>query len=284
MAAPNRPRVFFVGNPDKPNATSVLDDLRLFARDRCEIVGADLRPDARGAIAAGADRVIVLGGDGTLIGVARSLGALQIPLIGVNLGKLGFLAEFSVDEIKAGFDSLLSDPSLIARGAILDARVRQNDGPVEQGLAVNDCVIHAGPPFRMITLGVFINGEHLTNVRGDGLIVCTPNGSTAHNLSAGGPIVQPAVDAIVLTPLNPHSLTHRPLVIEQTSVIEIHAIAVNPGTTAILDGQVSFPVRPDDRVQVRRFSADVLIVRNPRYPRWHKLTNKLHWGRAPNFD
>jgi len=136
----------------------------------------------------------------------------------------------------------------------------------------------------MITLGVSVNGEHLTDVRGDGLIVCTPSGSTAHNLSAGGPIMQPGVDAMVLTPLNPHSLTHRPLVIECDAVIEISANAVNEGTTAIIDGQVSYSLKTGDRVTVKRSTSDVLLVRNPKYAQWHKLVTKLHWGKAPAYE
>jgi NAD+ kinase len=276
-------RVFLLGNPEKKDAGHLLDDLRRFAAARCDVVGADLRIDGRVAVAAEADRIIVLGGDGTLIGVARSLEADQIPLAGVNLGKLGFLAEFSVDELKNAFDQVMADATLIHRRLLLNVEVRQDQSVRDVHLAVNDCVIHAGPPYRMIALGVSINGEHLTEVRGDGLIVCTPGGSTAHNLSAGGPIVQPGVDAIIMTPLSPHSLTHRPLVIEREAVIDIVAERVNPGTAALIDGQVSCPLAPGDRVSVRRFEKDLLLVRNPLYVRWHKLVSKLHWGRAPDY-
>ena len=136
----------------------------------------------------------------------------------------------------------------------------------------------------MVNLGVTINQHHLTEVGGDGLIVCTPSGSTAHNMSAGGPIMQCGVDAIVLTPLCPHSLTHRPLVIERDAVIDILACTVNEGTTAMIDGQVSCPLRPGDRITVRRCDRDWLVVRNPLFTGWHKLVHKLHWGQAPNYD
>jgi len=148
---------------------------------------------------------------------------------------------------------------------------------------VNDCVFQAGPPYRIIRLGLSINGEHLTDVEGDGLIVSTPSGSTAHNLSAGGPILQPGVAAIILTPLNPHSLTHKPLVIEGASVVEVAAYDVNEGTTLIIDGQVSCPLGGADRVLIERFAHDFLIVRNPRHTLWNKLVGKFHWGRAPNY-
>ena len=277
-------RVYLLANPDKPEAARAMRAAENFQVEGVEIVGSAVGLDATDAVKAGVDRLIVLGGDGTLIGVARSLGANQLPLVGVNIGKLGFLAEFSPDELKESFERIIRDDTLVTRRIVLHVTVRHNGGVRDTSLAINDCVIHAGPPYRIIRLGVSINGEHLTTVGGDGLIVCTPSGSTAHNLSAGGPILQPSVPAIVLSPMNPHSLTHKPLVVESDSTIEIHASEVNEGSTAIIDGQVTFPLQPGDRITVRRFESDYLLVRNPLYTRWHKLVTKLHWGRSPSYD
>lgn len=277
-------RVYLLGNPDKRDAPPAVDELRTFAATRCALLGAAMNREVRPAIEGKADRIIVIGGDGTLIGVARALGADQIPLVGVNVGKLGFLAEFSLGELKQCFDEAMCDDKLISRRAVLQIHVQHNGGVQHTSLAINDCVIQAGPPFRLIQLGVSINGEKLTDIGGDGLIVCTPSGSTAHNLSAGGPIMQPDVDAIILTPLNPHSLTHKPLAVEQSSVIEVLAMSMNAGTTVIIDGQVAYPLGSGDRVTVRRFSSDFLLVRNPLYSVWHKLVSKLHWGRSPSYE
>ncbi len=277
-------RVYLLGNPDKKEAKSVLDALREFAATRCDVVGVSMGRDGKEATAAQPDRIVVLGGDGTLIGAARSLGANQVPLIGVNVGKLGFLAEFSLEELKQHFDRAMSDDSLVSHRTVLEISILRDGVVKERSLAINDCVIQAGPPFRIINLGISIHGEHLTDVGGDGLIVCTPSGSTAHNLSAGGPIMQPDVDAIILTPMNPHSLTHKPLVVDRESVIEIVASTVNEGTTAIIDGQVSYALRPGDRVAVRRFSSDFLLVRNPQHAKWHNLMTKLHWGQSPTYE
>ncbi|MCH7594958.1 MAG: NAD(+)/NADH kinase [Planctomycetes bacterium] len=277
-------RVYLVGNPDKPDAARALEELRSLSSPGCQVVGASLSRDAHGAVEAHADRVIVIGGDGTLIGIARSLGADQIPLVGVNVGKLGFLAEFSLEDLKSSLDRALHDEALVSRRTVLQVTVHRNGGGTDVSLAINDCVIQAGPPFRVINLAIAIDGEHLTNVAGDGLIVCTPSGSTAHNLSAGGPILQPEIGAIVLTPLSPHSLTHKPLVVERESTIEIRAVAVNDGTTVIIDGQVSYPLGPGDRVSVERFGTDFLIVRNPLHAKWHNLVTKLHWGRSPSYE
>ncbi len=273
-------RVYLLGNPEKKNAPKVLEELRTFAAGRCTVTGATLAHDGQSALATSPDRIVVVGGDGTLIGVARTLGDRQVPLIGVNVGKLGFLAEFSVEELKRHFDRAIGDDKLISRRTVLEVTV-QHAGASDRSLAINDCVIQAGPPFRMIHLDLSVNGERLTTVAGDGLIVSTPSGSTAHNLSAGGPIIQPDLCAIIVTPLCPHSLTHKPLVVECESVIEVAATTVNEGTTAIIDGQVSYPLKAGDRVIGRRFAHDFLLVRNPQYARWQQLITKLHWGHLP---
>lgn len=277
-------RVFFFGNPYKKGVEPILEELVEFAGPRCKVVGHEVSLNGPAAVEAGADRIVALGGDGTLIGVARSLGTDQIPIIGVNFGKLGFLAEFTLDEVKHSFEQALCDNELVRPRTALHVTVARNGDVRHTGLAINDCVIQAGPPFRMVNLDVSINDEHLTSLRGDGLIVCTPSGSTAHNLSAGGPILQPGIEGIVLTPLCPHSLTHKPLVVERDFVIEIVASDVNPGTTAIIDGQVSCALAQGDRTTVRRAAADYLLVRNPRYARWHKLVTKLYWGQAIELD
>ncbi|MFH1267426.1 MAG: NAD(+)/NADH kinase [Planctomycetota bacterium] len=196
-------RVFILGNPEKGSVALALAGLQQFAAGRCTLVGAGMGLDARPALEAGAEVIVVLGGDGTLLSVARSLGDHQIPLIGVNLGRLGFLANFSVDELRTHFDQAIHNPALIEQRMILDVNVHRNGRQRFASRAMNDCVIQAGPPFRIIELLVYLDGQQLTSIGGDGVIVCTPTGSTAHNLSAGGPIVQAGVHAIVLTPLCP---------------------------------------------------------------------------------
>jgi len=281
MTAARRPRrVFILGNPTKQEVPAALDELRDFVADRAELVGAELGIDGQLAIEAKADYVIVLGGDGTLLAVARSLGANQIPLIGVNFGKLGFLTQFSVHQLKERFDSLLHNGNLITERTMLRVRVTHADGQAPyESLCVNDCVIQAGPPFRLICLQIELDGRKLTKVCGDGLIVCTPTGSTAHNMSAGGPLLMADVHSIVLTPLNPHSLTHRPIVMNAESKLIIEAEDVNPGSMAILDGQLHCPVRAGDKVQIVQGSQRWSLVRNPRRPKWHNLVTKLRWGR-----
>jgi len=246
-------------------------------------VGAELSLDGGIALEAGAGKIIVLGGDGTILGVGRSLGAKQIPLIGVNLGKLGFMAEFTVEELLDQFNKAVTDDTLIEQRMILHAAVWRLRTMRFESLCVNDCVIQAGPPFRMITLSIGIDGVHLTEVSGDGLIVSTPSGSTGHNLSAGGPIVQAGVKAIVLTPLSPHSLTHRPVVVERHSQIEIAASEISEGTTVIVDGQVQFPLSKADTIALKKYDINLQLVRNPLHAKWHKLVTKLSWGRPADL-
>jgi len=277
------PRVFIVGNPDKPEVPPAMERLTAFIAERANLVGTDLGLDARRATDAQADFLVVLGGDGTMLSVARSLGPKQIPLIGVNFGKLGFLTHFTVEQLIDGFDDVVADGGLITERMMLNVRVEYADGrPGCGGICVNDCVIHAGPPFRMTSFDVELDGEQLTRVSGDGLIVCTPTGSTAHNLSVGGPVLMVAVHSFVLTPLNPHSLTHRPIVIDSDIRVVIRAKEVNPGTTALMDGQVSCPLRAGDSVCITRSPHRCRIVRNPSVPHWHNLITKLGWGYLPN--
>lgn len=274
-------RIFILGNPDKPEVVGVFNDLVDFAASRCHLVGAELSLDGKIALEAGAGKIIVLGGDGTLLGVSRSLRGHQVPLIGVNLGKLGFLAEFTVAELKEHFDRAVGDETLVDQRMLLNVTVRRVGTVRFESLSVNDCVVQTGPPFRMITLGVAIDGIRLTEVSGDGLIVCTPSGSTGHNLSAGGPIVQAGVKAIVLTPLCPHSLTHRPVLVERRSEIEIAALRVYSASMVIVDGQVSYELAEGDTITIRRFSSNFQTVRNPQHPVWHNLVTKMGWGVLP---
>ncbi|MCB9849166.1 MAG: NAD(+)/NADH kinase [Phycisphaerales bacterium] len=280
MSAAHAPRIFILGNPAKSEVPDALADLREFVGKRATLVGAELNLDGHVAVDAGADLIVVLGGDGTLLSVVRALGDRQIPLIGVNFGKLGFLTQFSVRQFKEHFESLINNGDLINRRSMLQVRIQDGAGKPFESLCVNDCVIHAGPPFRVVCLSLTLNGRRLTNVCGDGLIVCTPTGSTAHNLSAGGPLLMADVDGIVLTPLNPHSLTHRPILVNSASTLTIEPVQLNPGTTAIIDGQVQRALRADDRVEIRQSEQSWSFVRNPRRAPWHNLLTKLRWGKS----
>lgn len=282
-ATPRQKRVFLIGNPDKPSIHQKVEELAEWVRQRARLVGTALSWPQPLRFTEQPDLIIVLGGDGTLLGVARSLGERQLPIAGVNLGKLGYLAEFSIEELRNSFDQILTDPACISPRPILEVTILRKGKARFQDLAINDCVIHAGPPFRMIELSVRVNDHDLTTLAGDGLVIATPGGSTAHNMSAGGPIIQGRVEAIVLTPLCPHSLTHRPVVVEASARIEVLPRRVNQGTTASLDGQVSSPLAVGDQLLARRYEHKFLLIRNPAYPPWNTLITKLGWGQVPGY-
>lgn len=243
-----------------------------------------------------ADLVMVLGGDGTFLAQARRCLALNLPIIGVNFGNLGFLAEFDMPAFERQAASLLGDAPLELRDRMLiHAEVlrdlsRQSEAIVFAEPAVNDCVITAGPPFRMIELGLEIDGEPGPVLRGDGVIVSTPTGSTAYSVSAGGPIVSPEVRCISITPIAAHSLSFRPIVLPPTSDITLEVRRANGfpsgdgGTTLVLDGQVHVRLLQGDKVHFRRHTSCIRLVHNSDTDYWTTLMRKMHWAVKPGSD
>jgi len=280
MNSARRTKVYIAANPRKASAHDALRRVVEFAQQQSEIIAADFGP-LDPAKAKQADRVIVLGGDGTILGAARAMGENQVPLIGVNLGKLGYLAEFSLQEFQQQLERILTDPSLICPSIMLDVTIENRHADRFHGIAANDCVLQAGPPFRMIELEVSLDGEPLTRLAGDGLIIATPNGSTAYNLSAGGPLLQPTVHGMAITPICAHSLTHKPVVVDESVTVQVTPKRINEGTRVSLDGQVMLPIAIGDTVSIKKFHRDLLLVRNPAYRPWHTLVAKLKWGQPP---
>ena len=198
----------------------------------------------------------------------------------MNLGKLGFLADFTLEQLEQDGDSIFNDDISISRRMILSVHIESNDEPL-QTLAINDCVVLAGPPFRLIEVVAHVDEDEVARVRGDGLIVATPTGSTAHNLSAGGPILEPTAPSAILTPICPHALTFRPLVLSSEHEITLTLEEGNPGTTVAVDGRVERLLKPSDQIQIRRYSSDFLLVRNACNSQWSALQRKLMWGATP---
>jgi NAD+ kinase len=234
------------------------------------------------------DFAIVFGGDGSIISTARNVSKASLPVIGVNVGKLGFLAEFSEAELEDFFPRLKKDDVPIDKRMMLNCRVFNNSRPKNQhekfcSAAINDIYITAGPPFRMIELKILVDGQPLAGCITDGLIISTPTGSTAYNLSAGGPILSPKIEAVVITPICPHSLSFRPIVINADSKIEVFGVRVNEGTTISIDGQVSLNLSIDDVVSIEKADSDFLIVNNPLRSQWDTLATKLSWAEKPKY-
>ncbi len=275
----NRPRIIVLYNPGKPEAQTVLASLLDRICGEVDVIATQPIGETSSCAEMNPHRAIVLGGDGSILAVVRSLDCRQIPIIGVNLGKLGFLAEFSMDEVVHHLDTLLNDSALVSSRMMLEVTVTRDGREAFQSLAVNDFVVHAGPPYRMVKLSIEVDQSHLTTFDGDGLVVATPSGSTAHNMSVGGPLVQAEVRAMVLSPIAPHSFTHRPFVFAGAETIEVHIRQANEGTSLVVDGQIPLPLAEGDALKVSQAPIDFLLMRNPSQPKWHTLISKLGWGR-----
>jgi NAD+ kinase len=277
-------RVAIIGSPEKEAAAETLERTRRWLEGRAEVVFAELTYDSSRSLSGRPEMLVVLGGDGTLIAAVHGLREKQLPIVGVNLGKLGFLAEFTIDDLEREGDFLFRGDLPITRRVMLDVRVERIGGSFFRTPAVNDCVIFAGPPFRMIEMTVEADGDEVARVRGDGLIVATASGSTAHNLSAGGPILEPTAESFILTPICPHALTYRPLTLDSRRRIVLRVTQANPGTTVAIDGHICRPFQANDRIVLTRYEADCLVVRNPKRSAWYALRQKLMWGESPTMQ
>jgi NAD+ kinase len=277
-------KIIIFGDPSRRFATEAMERFVEFAQERVEILancfdGACVMDTLKQA-----DFAVVFGGDGTILSAARDICEADVPVLGVNVGKLGFLAEFSVDELLELFDRVTDDPELIEKRMILTCTINRDGKEYFTSTAVNDVVISAGAPFNMVETKISVKSQPVVSCIGDGLIVSTPTGSTAYNLSAGGPILSANLSAIVITSLCPHSLSFRPIVISADNVIEIEPVKVNPGTTINLDGQVSHQLYTDDVVTIQRHHGAFLVVNNPLRTQWDTLAGKLNWAQKPKYN
>ena len=229
-----------------------------------------------------ADLVVVLGGDGTFLGAARRLASSQIPVVGVNLGRLGFLTEFGPKEFLASAEAILAGQLKALPRMMLDVQVCRNGQPCFQSPAMNEVSILAGEPFRMIELNVRHREVEVCTFFGDGLILATPTGSTAYTLSAGGPILMPGMQAIVMTPVAAHSLSMRPVVLTSEYPVEVRPVRANPGTTASIDGQIRYGLAAGDVVEVVASPHRLWVVQNPHWPFFRTLRTKMQWGHSPH--
>ena len=273
-------RVLIIGSKKKPQVVKVAGELSKWLAERTEnvqMVWLDEKPSETDR----ADLAVVLGGDGTILNAARWLSAKEVPVLGVNMGKLGFLAEFSVSDLKEYWADISAQKCRVLERMTLDCEIA--DQKFRQP-AINDVIITAGEPFRLIELTMYLGKSEVGSLSGDGLIISTPTGSTAYNMSAGGPIVDPKVQAIMLTPICPHSLNHRPLVIDSKYEITITAKRVNKGTTIILDGQVSREFAVGQKLKVRRGKYNLQVITSPARDHWGTLSKKLHWAKGPEYS
>jgi NAD+ kinase len=272
--------------PGEPRALAAVRDLAklldergvraLFEEEAAAAVGAAGVP--RGALAREADLIVVLGGDGTLLAVARAVAERPVPILGINLGTLGFLAEVSVDEMQPAIARALAGEMAIEERMRLDVSLDRGPEAARRWLALNDAVITKGASARIVDLEARADGQLVTTYHADGLIVSTPTGSTAYSLSAGGPILLPGVPSLVLTPICPHALTQRPLVLPDSAVVEVVVHPRGGEVQLAVDGQEGAPLHEGARVTVRRSAHPALLVVPPQRSRFEVLRTKLRWG------
>jgi NAD+ kinase len=284
-------RVGVVAKPDPRRAGPVLKQVLrrlerahvgyLLDHQAAETVGRHEEGVKRSDMAGKVDLVLVAGGDGTILSVARGLGRAQVPVAGINLGGLGFLTEFTSKEIDLLLDAILQGKHRVDRRMMLSVEVRRRDGSREKQLVLNDAVVNKSALARILEIELRVAEQVITTYRADGLILSTPTGSTAYGLSAGGPIVHPDLRAIVVIPICPHTLTNRPLVIPGDQVLEAtvrHGDEGNHPFLLTLDGQVGLPLRRGDVVRVKRSRVSFSLVLPEGTEYFQVLRKKLKWG------
>jgi len=227
-----------------------------------------------------ADLAIVIGGDGTMLNIARALAPHDVPLIGVNQGQIGFLTDISVETMIGTIGSILDGKFVTEKRMLLEGRIRSRSQKASRVLAFNDVVVSKGARGNMVELEVRIDGEFIYNQRSDGLIVATPTGSTAYAMSAGGPIVHPRVDAIILTPIASHTLTNRPIVIPGSEVIDVRPYMEESAEEIYVtyDGQSGYPLQKGDSVRIRALDRRLRLIKAPERNYFELLREKLKWG------
>jgi len=246
-----------------------------------EVLVAEI-PDALGCPAADiptqADLLIVLGGDGTLLSVARLVGDRRTPILGINLGSLGFLTEITRDEIEPVLTKLLAGELVVSERLRLDVAIRRDGLQLADYRVLNDLVINKGALARIIDMEAWVDDTYLTTFKADGLIVATPTGSTAYNLAAGGPIISPALHCLVISPICPHMLTNRPIIVSDDALIRIEVKFQNEEVALTADGQIGMPLLGGDVVEIRRSAHPALLVLSPTKDYFQILRTKLKWG------
>ena len=281
-------RVGLVAKPDAAGAPEALARLIdalgsrgvgiVLEKETAGLVPSSVLPAVRKPdLASQVDLLIVLGGDGTLLSMARAVGDLGTPILGVNLGDLGFLTATTLDEMLPAAEAALADRMAIDERMMLSARLVRAGATLGEFAALNDVVITKSAMSRIINLRVAVEGEYATAYRADGLIISTPTGSTAYCLSAGGPILFPTMDAVVLVPIASHTLTNRPIVLPGAQRIDVTLMS-DQEVMLTIDGQVGVHLREQDTVQVEKAPARVRLLRFPRTDFFTVLRSKLKWG------
>lgn len=232
-------------------------------------------------LAAATDMIVVFGGDGTMLRVARCVCEFDIPVLGINIGGLGYLTEVYLDEMLPALERILAGNYRTEKRMMLDVAVTRQGEPVGEGIVLNEIVINRDNLSRIVELETAVNERHLATFKADGLIIATPTGSTAYSLSAGGPIIFPEQESMILNPICPHTLTNRPVILPEGVVVKVILWTKETGATLTLDGQVAFTLKSGDAVEVRKSRFVTILVSSPHRDYLEILRTKLGWGGLP---
>ena len=270
-------RVLFLGHADNPLVRETAISLRSQIELDAKIVLEDFDGSAD-LSAVEADLAVVFGGDGSILRAARQMGVRQLPVLGVNLGRLGFLADLTPEELPGVLSEIRAGKFVSVEHLMFQCEVIRNDQVIVQSLGLNEAAIMAGPPFAILEVDLYVDREWVTAYRCDGLIISTPIGSTAHSLSAGGPILRQDLQAFVVTPLNPHTLNNRPLVDRADRRYTLTMDEVPEGVTLVVDGQIRRPFAAGDAIHVVQSQQAFQLARIPGHSYYSALRNKLGWS------
>jgi NAD+ kinase len=272
-----RLRVLLLGSGNRPRVTEEAARLRPLIEQYADIVLTDLRFE-QDLSQVEADLAVVLGGDGSILRAARQMGSNQIPVLGANLGRLGFLADVSPDELIHCLPDVCAGECRVVEHLMFQCTVTRRGEVLREELGLNETAILGGPPYSMLFIDLYVDSDLVTTYSCDGLIVSTPVGSTAHSLSAGGPILRKDLEAFVVSPLNPHTLTMRPVVDAASRVYELVVTEPNESATVVVDGAALCRLRGDDRVRVARAKPTFKMVEIRDRNYYRTLREKLGWG------
>ena len=291
---PSIKRIGVVVKPHQPDALQTLCRLTAWLQERqITLIGGQTLDRERiehetgcavevvadNELAKSADLIVVLGGDGTMIATARMISESEVPVIGVNYGGLGYLAEFRIEELFSALEAILAGDYKLERRLMLAVELRRDEQVVTQNRVLNDVVVNKSALARIIEIEAYLNEQFVNSFRADGLIVATPTGSTAYNLSAGGPVIYPSMNAVVITPICPFTLSTRPIVVPDDSVIEVRLMTKNEEVALTLDGQVGFPLQVGDRIVIRKSETTFNLVQPMNRNYFDLLRDKLKWGK-----
>ncbi len=276
-------KIIILGDKSKKKIRETIKELEPLFRKKSHLSIIDIS-DEDELEKVSADLAFVFGGDGTILSASRKLNGRQIPLIGVHLGKFGFLAELTSREISDSLDKIFAGEYVISQRMLLTCKVTRSKQVINETLGLNDAVISGTSLSRLISIKLYINEKIVTTYSSDGLIISTPAGSTAHSLSAGGPIVTPDMEAFIITPICPHTLSNRPLVVSGDSKIEMEQISESKGVGLTVDGQIYFDIKVGDRIVIEKAENKLQLIDMQTRTFFDVLREKLDWRGQPTYD